>query len=66
MDLLVLVVQAALPVPLVLRDSKESVVKLVNPDQLVLPEAEDREVSLVFPAKMFVISHSIILPFGYY
>lgn len=55
LDLSVLVVQAALLVPLVLKDSKEYAVKLVRLVQLALQEAADPEVSLVYLAKMSVI-----------
>ena len=55
LDLLVHAVQAVLPAPLVLRDSREFAVKLVSPAQLAPQVVADREVFLVFLAKMLVI-----------
>jgi len=51
LDPLVHVVLPVLPVPLVLRDSKEFVVKLEKQDLSVLPEVEARVVSQASPAK---------------
>lgn len=61
MDQLVHVVQAALPVPLVPRDSREFAVKLVSPAQLAPLEAADREVFLVFLAKMVKLEKMVNL-----
>jgi len=45
----------------VLRDSKEFAVKLASPDPLALQEVVDREVYLVFPAKMVILEKMVNL-----